>query len=288
MKSAFIKESLSEHPVEICWGVLEVSRSGYYAWRDRPVNVRSMRREEPAEKIRTVHEGNRRVHGSPRIFRVLLARGEAVCENTVAKVMKQREIRAKTKRRFVPRTTAGSHANPVVTNVLDREFAAELPNRKWAADITCIPTGRGWLYPAGVHRARTKGRGSSAGRWPITCGPNWSVMRCGWRSPADSPMVRCFITATGGVQYTREDYMHMLQPNNMQPSVSGKGNCRDNAAMESFWATLKTELVNHQQYTNHEQARASFFEYIEVFYNRKRLHRSIGCVSPEAFEASLN
>jgi len=286
VKFAFIKESLSEYPVEICCEVLGVSRSGYYAWRDRPVSARARRQEELREKIQAVHEQNRQVYGSPRVSQALVAQGEAVSENTVAKVMQKHGIAAKTKKKFVPCTTDSNHANPVAENVLDREFTADLPNQKWAVDITYIPTDQGWMYLAGVIDLCSR----------MIVG--WSManhMRCELVTDAlqmaidrRQPGRQLLHHSDRGVQYTCEDYMHLLQSHSLQPSMSGKGNCWDNAAMESFWATLKTELVHHEQYATHDQARASIFEYIEVFYNRKRLHSSIGYKSPEAVEAGLN
>lgn len=286
MKFAFIKESLSEYPVEICCCVLDVSRSGYYAWRDRPASARARRQEDLREKIQAVHEENRQVYGSPRICQALAAQGETVSENTVAKMMKKHRIAAKTKRKFVPCTTDSRHANPVAENVLDREFSAELPNQKWAVDITYIPTDQGWLYLAGVIDlcSRMIVGWSMAGHMRCELVSDALQMAIDRRQPGGQLLHH----SDRGIQYTCEDYMHLLQSHSLQPSMSGKGNCWDNAAMESFWATLKTELVHHDKYANHDQARASIFEYIEVFYNRKRLHSSIGYKSPEAFEAGLN
>ncbi len=286
MKFAFIKESLSEYPVEVCCQVLEVSRAGYYAWRDRPASPRAVRREQLVQKIKTVHQQNRRVYGSPRVYEALIAQGEKVSENTVARLMKQRRIRVKTKRKFVPRTTDSDHANPVAPNVLDRQFTAQMPNQKWAVDITYIPTEQGWLYLAGVIDlcSRMIVGWSMADHMRAELVGDALKMAIARRNPS-GPLIH---HSDRGVQYTSEDYMHLLESHNMMPSMSRKGNCWDNAVKESFWATLKTELVNHEQYATHEQARASIFEYIEVFYNRKRLHSSLGYVSPEAFEASLN
>ena len=151
MKFRFIEEHLSpEFPVEVACEVLEVSRSGYYARRDRPDSARAERRRELAEKVEAVHEQNRGVYGSPRVCAALRAGGEAVCENTVAKVMRDNGIRAKSKRKYVPRTTDSAHERPVAPNVLARRFEAPAPDRKWAADITYVPTGQGWLYLAAV------------------------------------------------------------------------------------------------------------------------------------------
>lgn len=287
MKFAFIKEHLtSAFPLEVVCDVLEVSRSGYYAWSKRPPSARARRREELARKIQSVHEQNRSVYGSPRICQVLKAQGEGVCENTVADIMKQRQIRAKTKKKFVPRTTDSQHQLPVASNLLDRQFDAQLPDQKWVVDMTYIPTDQGWLYLAGVLDlcSRKLVGWSMAGHMRAGLVGDALTMAIARRRPGRGLLHH----SDRGVQYASEDYMHLLQSHGMQVSMSGKGDCWDNAAMESFWATLKTELVNHEHYATHEEARASIFEYIEVFYNRKRLHSSLGYVSPEAFEASLN
>ena len=287
MKFRFIEEHLAEtYPLEVACEVLEVSRSGYYAWRERPAGARAKRREELAEKVKAVHEQNRGVYGSPRVFRALKADGESVCENTVAKVMRERQIRARSKKKFVPRTTDSAHERPVAPNVLDRQFGAQAPDRKWAVDITYVPTGEGWLYLAGVI--------DLCSRKVV----GWSMadhMRTGLVTDALSmalarrrPGAGLLHHSDRGVQYASEDYQHLLRSHGIECSMSGKGDCWDNAAMESFWGTLKTELVNHENYETREQARASIFEYIEVFYNRQRLHSSLGYLSPEQFEAGLN
>lgn len=286
MKFAFIKEHLVSYPIRTVCSVLEVSRSGYHAWLKRPDSVRAQRRRELAAKIRTVHQENRGVYGSPRVHRALEAQGESVCENTVARVMKQQQIRAKTKRKFVPRTTDSLHTQPVADNLLDRQFTAGLPNQKWAADITYIPTDEGWLYLAGVIDlcSRRIVGWSMADHMRTDLVRDALVMAVAGRRPKAGLLHH----SDRGVQYASEDYQYLLQTHKMEVSMSGKGDCWDNAAMESFWATLKNELVNHEQYATREQARASIFEYIEIFYNRRRLHSSLGYQSPEAFEASLN
>jgi putative transposase len=286
VKFAFIEEHLSGFPVEISCEVLEVSCSGYYAWLKRPQSARAKRRQTLAEKIERVHEQNRKVYGSPRVCKALKAQGESVCENTVADIMKEGQIRAKGKKKFVPKTTNSQHEQPVATNVLDRQFEARLPNQKWAVDITYIPTDEGWLYLAGVIDlcSRRIVGWSMADHMETTLVSDALKMAIARRSPGEGLLHH----SDRGVQYASEDYMYLLQSHAMRISMSGKGDCWDNAAMESFWATLKTELVNHEHYATHEQARASIFEYIEAFYNRKRLHSSLGYVSPESFEASLN
>ena len=287
MKFRFIKEHLADaYPLGVACEVLEVSRSGYYAWRDRPASARAKRRQELAEKVKAVHEHNRGVYGSPRVFQALKAGGESVCENTVAKVMRERQIRAKSKKKFVPRTTDSGHEQPVAPNVLDRQFEAQVPDRKWAVDITYVPTGEGWLYLAGVIDlcSRKVVGWSMAGHMRTELVSDALSMALARRRPGAGLLHH----SDRGVQYASEDYQYLLQSHGIACSMSGRGDCWDNAVMESFWGTLKTELVNHERYETREQAKASIFEFIEVFYNRKRLHSSLGYLSPEQFEAGLN
>lgn len=284
MKFAFITEH--DLPAAAACDALEVSRSGYYAWRDRPASEQSQRRTALAVKIRIVHADNRGVYGSPRVWKVLKAAGESVSRNTVAKVMRAQGLRGKVKRKFVPRTTDSAHAQPIAPNVLARQFTAAAPNRKWAGDITYIPTDEGWLYLAGVidlHSRRIVGW-SMADHMETDLVADALRMALARRQPASGLLHH----SDRGVQYASDAYQLLLEANGIEVSMSGKGDCWDNAVMESFWATLKTELVHQEHYATREQARQSIFEYIEVFYNRKRLHSSLGYVSPETFEASRN
>lgn len=285
MKFAFIQEHLQDHPVDAVCQALSVSRSGYYAWLKRPPSARDRRRQELAGQIQAVHEANRGVYGSPRVCKALQEQGVAVCENTVARIMREREIRARSRKAFVPRTTDSTHHRPVAANLLNRQFDVALPDQAWVVDITYIATDEGWLYLAGVMDLCTR---------KIV---GWS-MADHMRTDLAADALRMAIARRGrrqgllhhsdrGVQYASEDYQHLLEQQGMVCSMSGRGDCWDNAAMESFWSTLKTELVHHEHYATREQARASIFEYIEVFYNRNRLHSSLGYKSPEAFEASL-
>lgn len=290
MKFAWIKEHQEQFPVQVMCQVLEVSKSGYYASLERPISQRSRRQEELAERIRQVHEQNRSVYGSPRVHEALLAGGQKVSVKTVAKIMKQKQITAKIKRKFVPCTTDSNHGHSPAPNRLERDFSAEMPNRKWVSDITYIPTDEGWLYLAGVMDlcSRKIVGWSMADHMRVELVSDALKMalarRCGPRGGLEGLMHH----SDRGVQYACEDYQHLLRSNDILCSMSGKGDCYDNAAMESFWATLKTELVHHEHYATREQARASIFEYIEVFYNRQRLHSALGYQSPEAFEARLN
>jgi transposase InsO family protein len=283
VKFAFIQTHLTEYRVGDCCRALQVSRAGYYRWRRAGPGARARRRTELTEKIRAVHAAHRGVYGSPRVYHALRAAGEHVCENTVAKVMKEQRIQAKTKKKFVPRTTDSQHRQPVAKNLLDRDFTAEKPNQKWVVDITYIPTGEGWLYLAGVLDLYSR---------KIV---GWSMREHLETSLVDEALRMALVTRTPaagllhhsdrGSQYASDDYRKLLEDQAAQASMSEKGDCWDNACAESFWATLKTELVHHEEYPTRQAAKQSIFEYIEVFYNRQRLHSTLGYQSPEAFEA---
>ena len=199
--------------------------------------------------------------------------------------MRQAKIRAKIRRKFVPRTTDSAHAQPVAANRLDRDFGAESSNRKWLADITYVPTDEGWLYLAAVLDcfSRKIVGWSMADHLETDLASDALKMAIARRAVTGADLVH---HSDRGVQYASDDYQQLLTKHGIETSMSGRGDCYDNAMMESFWATLKCECVYQQKYATHEQARQSIFEYIEVFYNRKRLHSSLGYVSPESFEAA--
>ena len=284
MRFAFVQEHRKQWPVATMCRVLKVSRSGFFAWRKRPPSRRQRRQEELLQKIKAAHQENRELYGSPRVHRALLIDGQSVSRNTVAKLMRQAKIRAKTRRRFVPRTTDSTHQQPVAGNLLDRRFTADQPNRKWVADITYVPTQQGWLYVAAVldlFSRRIVGW-SMADHLQTDLVSDALHMALQRRRPAAGLLHH----SDRGVQYASDAYQHLLADNGIEVSMSGKGDCWDNAVMESFWATLKTELIHQKEYATRPEAKLSIFEYIEAFYNRKRLHSSLDYVSPEAFEAA--
>ena len=285
MKFAFVRDHRQRWPAAVICRVLRVTRSGFYAWLKRKPSKRQQRQEELLAKIRVAHAQNRELYGSPRVHRALLIDGELVSRNTVAKLMRQAKIRAKSRRRYVPRTTDSTHAKPIADNVLDRDFTAESVNRKWVADITYVPTAQGWLYLAGVLDcfSRKLVGWAMADHVETDLVADALKMALQQRGPDGQKLLH---HSDRGVQYASDDYQHLLEQLRITCSMSGRGDCYDNAMMESFWATLKTELVHHQTYATREQARQSIFEYVEVFYNRKRLHSSLGYVSPESFEAA--
>jgi putative transposase len=284
VKFAFIKEHRRTWPVAAICRVLKVSRGGFFAWLKRPVSKRRQRQEKLIEKIRAVHQENRELYGSPRVYRSLLIDGQIVCRNTVAKLMRQAKIRAKTRRRFVPRTTDSAHQQPVADNTLNRNFTARAPDRKWVADITYVPTAGGWLYLAAVLDlfSRKIVGWSMADHMKTDLVSDALQMALRRRDPKQGLLHH----SDRGVQYASDEYQKLLTDHDIRISMSGKGDCWDNAVMESFWATLKMELIYQQEYATRMEARFSIFEYIEVFYNRQRLHSSLGYVSPESFEAA--
>ena len=273
-----------EFTVVDCCRVLGVSTSGYYRWRRDPTGRRHQRREELVRRIRHVHESSRRTYGAPRVHRSLLAAGVRLNRKTVARIMREQNIRSRTLRRFKVRTTDSNHAHRTAANVLDRNFNAPAPNTAWLCDITYIPTDEGFLYLAGVMDlfSRRIVGWSMADHLRVELVETALSMAINQRDPQPGLIHH----SDRGVQYCCERYRARLESCGMISSMSRVGDCYDNAPKESFWATLKKELLADKRFATHAQARAAIFEYIEVFYNRQRIHSSIGYVSPEQFEAS--
>jgi len=275
--------------VNVMCDILEVTRSGFYASLDRPVSARRVRREQLVEKIRQSHADSKQLYGSPNITADLRESGERVTRKTVAKLMSQEGIRSKTARKFRPATTDSRHRCPVAPNVLDRDFKAELPNQKWCVDITYVPTDQGTLYLAAVIDlcSRRIVGWSMADHMRASLCVDALQMALLHRRPSEGLIHH----SDRGVQYACEDYQAQLAQRDIKCSMSRVGNCYDNAVMESFWGSYKQEEVYQQpngRFESLEQARQASFKYIEIFYNRKRRHSSIGYISPEQFEASLN
>lgn len=267
--------------------VLGVTRSGYYAWRGRPVSPRRRRRAEVVGRIRAAFDDSRGTYGSPRVTPELNARGVAVCENTVARYMREERIAVRPRRRFVPRTTDPDHPHPVAPNVLARDFAAAAPDRKWACDLTYVWTGEGWLYLSVVidlFSRRVVGWSMSEDMTAAGGAAAALEMALARRNPGAGLLHH----SDRGVQYACAAYRALLAEHGIECSMSRPGNCYDNACAESFFGTLKAELVHREHYRTRAEARASVFEWIECWYNRKRRHSSLGYVSPEAFEAQTN
>jgi transposase InsO family protein len=275
-----------EYPVQLMCEVLRVSRSGFYDWVDRPASTRQQRQEVLAAQIRRVHADSRQLYGSPRICAELKGQGMSCCQNTVAKLMHRGGIRSRVRRRFVAQTTDSRHEHPVAENLLDRQFTQARPNQAWCCDITAIATDEGWLYLAGVMDLCSR----RIVGWAMADHLKAELCLDALKMALEQrrPGVGLLHHSDRGVQYACEDYQALLDREGIRCSMSRTGNCYDNAAMESFWSTLKRELVYQQRYATREQAKRSISEYIEVFYNRRRRHSSLGYKSPVEFEASLN
>jgi transposase InsO family protein len=281
----FIADNTGEWPVVWMCEALEVSASGYYAWTSRPDSPTRKWREELVGAIEEIHADMKRRYGSPRMTAELNARGHECSENTVAELMREHGIRARAPRRFV-RTTDSDHRRPVAANVLDRDFEPAGPNESWCADITYVPTGEGWLYLAVVEDL-------------------FSRMIVGWsmdhsmesRLVVDAldmalarrrPSAGLVAHSDRGSQYASGHYQRVLSEEGITCSMSGVGQCWDNAPVESFFGRLKCEVEPGEVFATRDQARAELFEYLEVFYNRVRRHSSLGLVSPEEFERTYN
>jgi putative transposase len=279
---AFIQDHARQWPVRVMCDALEVSPSGYYSWLRRPPSFQEQRREALAGRIREIHEEARRCYGSPRVHAALDGADGARSVNTVAKIMRDNDIRAKTARRFRCRTTDSAHALPVAGNVLDRQFDPSGPNEAWVADVTYVPTGEGWLYVAIVEDlfSRKVVGWSMADHMESRLVVDALEMAVQRRLPGEGLLAH----SDRGSQYASDHYQRLLGKHGIECSMSGVGQCWDNAPAESFFATLKKELVHHEQYATRAEARASLFEYVEVFYNNQRLHSSLGYVTPAAFE----
>lgn len=272
-------------PVDLMCEVFQVSRSGYYGWSRRTPSASAVRREQLTEHIRTAHQQSRATYGSPRIYHELRAQGVLCSENTVAKLMRRSQLRSKAKRRFRARTTDSRHSDPIAKNTLDREFVVARPDAVWAADITYIETQEGWLYLAIVLDLCTRRVVGWATADHLRAELAGSALRMAIRHRQPSKGV--LHHSDRGVQYASQEYRSTLEESHIEASMSRRGNCYDNAVVESFFSTLKRELVHHEKYQTRAQAKQSLFEFIEVFYNRRRRHSTLGYRSPAEFEQSL-
>lgn len=282
MRYQFVEDHRQEFVVTLMCRVLDVSSSGYYAWRKRPVSRREMANQELLKEIKRAHEESHGTYGSPRIYEEIKEKIPA-SQNRVARLMKKHDIAAKQKKRY-KKTTRANAAHPVAPNLLEGDFAATAPNQKWTADITYIPTLEGWLYLAVIldlFSRRIIGWAMSA-RMTSHLVLDALHMAIQQRQPAAGLLHH----SDRGSQYTGADYQQMLKNHLFQVSMSGTGNCYDNAPTESFIGSLKMEFVHHAYYETRTQARADIFFYIEAFYNRKRRHSSLGYLSPADYEAA--
>jgi putative transposase len=285
MRFRFIEDHRADYPVTIMCGALDVSPAGYYAWRSRTESPRSAANRELLDHISRVHRDTRGRYGSPRIHVELKAQGRGVSRGRIERLMRRHGIRAIMARPRRVRTTDSRHDHPIAPNLLNRNFSAAAPNQIWLTDITYVETGQGWLYLAAVmdlYSRRIVG-------WAMDDHLRTELplaalnMAISTRRP-DANLIH---HSDRGVQYASADYRIALQSASMQVSMSRRADCYDNAPMESFFHTLKTEQVYHQQYATREQAKSDIFAYIEGFYNRTRRHSSIGYKAPIEIELKV-
>jgi putative transposase len=282
MKYAFIASQVSTFAVSVLCHALDVSVSGYYAWRRRAPSPRAQADAVLAARVQTAFVAGRGVYGSPRIHAALRRQGIRCGRKRVARLMRAQGLCATRARHRKPRTTDSQHTLPVAPNLLGRNFAASAPNRKWVADITGIPTRSGWLYLAGIldtysRRAIGYAMDVSRDEHLVEAALDMALAR-------RQPQAGLLHHSDRGSQYTATAYRGLLECYGIVMSMSGKGEPYDNALMESFFGTLKVECVQRHDFQTPAQARACIFEYLEVFYNRQRLHSSLGYRSPMAFE----
>ena len=274
-----------DYPVKSLCEVLKVSRSGYYQWRTVPNSVRARQEALMQERIAQIHRASRGTYGSPRVAAVLRKEGHSIGRHRVARLMRETSLQGRQRRRYRVRTTDSNHDQPVAPNRLK---VADRPTRideVWVSDITYVPTQEGWLYLAGVldlYSRRLIGWAMGSGletALPLAA----LLMALRHRRPPAGVVHH----SDRGCQYASSVYRSALAANGCVASMSSRGNCYDNAAMEAFWSTLKHELVYRRDFRTRAEATTAIFDYIESFYNRVRLHSALGYQSPLDYEANL-
>lgn len=281
MKYAFIRAHRPTYTIRRMCQVLKVSTSGYYDWLDRAESQRARQNRRLVTQIRCFHQASRRTYGSPRIHRDLVASGEAIGLNRVARLMRQTGIQSKMTRKFVVTTDSRQTLSPA-PDYLRRDFKPKDRNRAWVSDTTFIPTRQGWLFLAVVLELFSR----QVIGWAMS-DKNDRKLACDALTMAIQRRGRIsgvIVHSDQGSTYASGDYQQLLKDHRLICSMSRKGECLDNAVAESFFGTLKTELVDHETYPSKDHARQSLFEYIEVFYNRYRRHSYLGYISPVEYE----
>lgn len=272
-----------EHTLTALCATLDVSRSGYYAWRDRPPSARTQADQALLQRIRLAHADSRGTYGSPRLAWQLGCPG---ARHRVARLMRESGLQGRSHRRFRVCTTDSDHAEPIAPNRLKDAAPPTGPDQIWLADITYVPTDEGWLYVAGVLDQWSRALiGWAMGSSLDTALPAAALAMALLHRRPTGPVLH---HSDRGVQYASQAYRDQLAAARLCPSMSRRANCYDNATMEAFWSTLKNELIHRFHWTSRAQARLAIFHFIESFYNRSRLHSSLGFKSPLAFESAHN
>lgn len=282
MKFRFIQRHAEQYRIKLMCLVLGVSRSGYYAWRRRQPSARERANRLLSALIRLLHQKSRRTYGYRRIHAALVAQGTTCGKNRVARLMQKDGLRARRRRRY-KRTTQSRHNWPVAPNRLAQSFVATSPNQKWLTDITYVWTAEGWLYLSVVLDLYSRLVVGWAMEPYLTDSLTKKALQMALARRQPQPGL--LHHSDRGSQYASASYQHLLSSHQALTSMSRTGNVYDNAPMESFFATLKTELIHHCNYITRRQAKSDIFEYIEVFYNNQRLHSALGYLTPMAFES---
>lgn len=277
-----IKANENQFPIGMMCRMVSVSRSGYYHWRQRPISAREQANQVLAKDIKRIFDDEKGRPGSPRITRRLQEEGQSAGRHRVARIMRDNGLRAKATKKYKA-TTNSNHSLPVAPNLLEQNFTADAPDQKWVSDITYIWTEEGWLYLAVVlelYSRRVLGW-AIAERMTATLVCDALTMAL-WRRRMPKGVI---VHSDRGSQYCSAAYQKLFNKHQLICSMSKKGDCYDNAAMESWNHSFKVEAVHGERFQTRSEAKYQVFEYIEVYYNRKRLHSKLGFVSPEAFEA---
>ena len=284
MKFRFIRDQRASFPVRTSCRVLGVSPSGFYAWLHRPDGRRAAADRELSGEIAAIHAASRGTDGCPRVHAELRQRGRRVSRKRVARLMRASGLQARRKRRFRS-TTDSRHAHPVAPNLLEQRFEATRADEIWLADITYIPTAEGWLYLAVILDLFTR----QVVGWAMdqTMPQELTLRALAMALARRRPPPGLIHHSDRGSQYAATAYQNALHEHGIRCSMSRKANCFDNAPAESFFGTLKTELIHRQHYATRAEARHAIFEYLEVFYNRQRRHSALGYRSPAEFEMML-
>lgn len=284
MRYRCIHRRRDQYPVRMMCRLLNVSRSGYYDWCQRDESQRSRRTRELMQRVRQVHLESRGVYGARKIHQDLIAQGETCGRHKVARLMHEAGLKGCPKRRF-RRLPDSVPSHPIAPNILDQQFTASRTNQRWASDITFIATRQGWLYLAVVmdlYSRRIIGWAMDrrAGRHLVM---DAMTMALGYRQPSGSLLHH----SDRGPQYTSDDFRDLLEQHGIQCSMSARGHCYDNAPVESFFSLLKRERIRRRTYATWEEAKADVFNYIEVFYNRRRRHSTLNYLNPVEFEKRM-
>ena len=281
MKYQFMENNQKTHKVKMMAKVLKISRSGYYEWRKRPRSLRDQMDEELVKMIKEIQEQVQYRYGSPRVTMALKRCGYKVGENRVARLMRENKLGRRRRKRFRS-TTKSDHKLPIAKNLLNREFDVAKPNSVWVSDITYIATSQGWLYLCiiiDLHSRKVVG-------WSMSkrMNTNLVLMALMMAIMNRKPPEGLIFHSDRGSQYCSKSFSKRLKRYKLLQSMSRKGNCWDNAPAESFFKTLKEELSGYQAFQSRKEARSDIFEYIEVFYNRIRLHSTLGYCTPDEYD----